>query len=206
MLKRTLSTTAAAAIALTIFGCSLADSPTGPQSLPPSAASNSLLGTVTGVVTGAVSTVTNLASTLLVSCDRLPTQSVSQTVGPLGGRINVGPHSISIPAGALKSNVRITAEITGDRASSVRFSPEGLRFQKPATLTMSYAHCRKLLPLPTRVVYTTDNLRVLELLRSLDNRSEKKVYAPLDHFSKYAVAYRDEDDSEEGFTTEQPVY
>jgi hypothetical protein len=161
--------------------------------------SSSLIGTLTG-------TVTNLVSSILVSCDKLPQQSASAIIGTGGGTIKIGPHTLVVPAGALQKNTTITAQLPGDKASTVRFLPEGLHFSKPATLTMSYAHCRKLLPLPTRIVYTTENLNILELLRSLDNRTKKTVTAPLDHFSKYAIAYRNSDvagDEEVGFTEEQ---
>jgi len=44
--------------------------------------------------------------------------------------------------------------------------------------------------LPTkRIVYTTDGLKVLQLLKSLDLRLSRMVSAPIDHFSRYAIAY-----------------
>ena len=199
----------AGVVGLAMVGCSLVDSPTGPQTSSPEVSSNSLLGGLTGTVNSLTGTVTNLVGSLIISCDKLPQQTVAQVIGSQGGKITVGPHTLTIPAGALKQNVRITASITGDKASTVQFGPEGLKFQKQASLTMSYAHCKKLLPLPTRIVYTTDNLKILELLRSLDNRRSKTVTSPLDHFSKYAIAYRDshvEGDSEEGFTSEEQNY
>jgi hypothetical protein len=73
--------------------------------------------------------------------------------------------------------------------SSVRLFPEGLRFARPASLTLSYAHCEKLLPLPVTIVYTTDDLRILELLQSRDDPLRKRVQSPLDHFSRYAASW-----------------
>ena len=70
----------------------------------------------------------------------------------------------------------------------MRFSPEGLRFQKPAALTMSYENCLLVL-LPKQIVYTTEKLKILEVLRSLDLFQKRTVSAPIDHFSRYAVAY-----------------
>ncbi len=53
---------------------------------------------------------------------------------------------------------------------------------------MSYENC--LIALPTkRIVYTNESLKVLELLKSLDLRLQRNVAAPIDHFSRYAVAY-----------------
>jgi hypothetical protein len=102
----------------------------------------------------------------------------------------VGPHTLEIPAGALARDTRITAYMSGDRVAAVQFYPEGLKFARNATLTLSYSHCRKLLPLPITIVYTTDDLRILEWLRSRDDPRRKTVTAPLDHFSTYAAAYR----------------
>jgi hypothetical protein len=74
------------------------------------------------------------------------------------------------------------------RTNSLRFSPEGLRFQKPAALTMSYQNCLVVL-VAKRIVYTDENLKILEVLKSLDLFKKRTVTAPIDHFSRYAVAY-----------------
>ena len=67
--------------------------------------------------------------------------------------------------------------------------PEGLRFARPAQLTMGYENC--LLALPTkRIVYTTEGLKVLEHSQvARPVRLQRDVTAPIDHFSRYAVAY-----------------
>jgi hypothetical protein len=70
----------------------------------------------------------------------------------------------------------------------VRFSPEGLHFERPTELTLSYENCLDL-PLPKRVAYTDEGLRILELLRSRDVQSKRTVSGTVDHFSRYAVAY-----------------
>jgi hypothetical protein len=43
--------------------------------------------------------------------------------------------------------------------------------------------------LPKSIVYTTENLKILEVFRSLDLFGKRQVTAPIDHFSRYAVAY-----------------
>jgi hypothetical protein len=100
----------------------------------------------------------------------------------------VGTHRLVIPAGALSTPVKISAEQVTGRVNSVRFSPDGLKFAKPATLTLSYANCSPLL-LVKRVVYTNELLGILELLPSLDDLRTKTVSAPIRHFSRYAVAW-----------------
>jgi hypothetical protein len=126
----------------------------------------------------------------LLTCDPLPYQLVKQKVGSGGGKVTVGPHTLVIPRGALRREALITAEIFPDSASSVRFTPEGLRFAKPATVTLSYAHCQGATALiPKRVAYTTDLLAILEYLDSRDDARRQRVSANLDHFSRYAVAW-----------------
>ena len=41
----------------------------------------------------------------LLRCSPLPYDSVTQTIGPGGGTLSVGPYSLSIPAGALSAAV-----------------------------------------------------------------------------------------------------
>jgi hypothetical protein len=126
----------------------------------------------------------------LLSCDSLPYDSVTQTVGPDGGVIQFGAHTLSIPAGALSDSVTITAVAPSDTVRRVQLYPEGLEFATPASLTLSYAGCDLLgLEIPKRVVYTTDLLTILEYLQSVDAKSEQRVRGRLDHFSNYAVAW-----------------
>ena len=82
----------------------------------------------------------------------------------------------------------ITAEQVSGSTNSVRFSPEGLRFNRPAQLTLNYGNCGLVL-LQKKIVFTSEKLKVLEVLRSLDLFRSKAVTAPIDHFSRYAVAY-----------------
>src|SRR5437867_4303781 len=80
-----------------------------------------------------------LQVTGLLTCSPLPYASATQTVGPSGGVLYVGPHILSIPAGALGAPVAITATAPSDKVNRIKFQPAGLIFQKSASLTMSYA-------------------------------------------------------------------
>lgn len=123
----------------------------------------------------------------LLSCSAQPHVAVTEVVGPIGGTIVVGSHKLVIPAGALTRNHTIRAEQVTGRVNSVRFAPEGLKFEGPAKLTLSYANCSPLLL--KRVVYTDELLRVLELIPSIDNSRTKAVTGDIRHFSRYAVAW-----------------
>lgn len=134
---------------------------------------------------GILNTIQNLN---LLSCSPQPYVSTTQAVGVNGGTIFVGTHKLVIPAGALSRTYTIRAEQVTNRVNSVRFSPAGLQFAKPAKLTLSYSNCSPLLLLK-RVVYTDELLRILELIPSLDDLRTKTVTGDIRHFSRYAVAW-----------------
>ena len=128
----------------------------------------------------------------LLACDPLPYASASDTIGPEGGTLVVGPHRLTIPAGALSAPVLITAEAPVGTVNSVQLQPEGLQFAagKPAKLTLSYANCPLLGSLlPKRIAYTTNLLDILSYVPSLDDLLGRKVTGTLEHFSRYAVAW-----------------
>lgn len=126
----------------------------------------------------------------LLTCAPLPAVSVTQTVGSLGGVINIGPHTLSIPPGALLSDVSITAVAPSDTVNRVVFQPAGLEFEEPASLTMAYGNCKQApVPMPRRIAYTDDLLVILEFIQSVDNLATQRVTGRIDHFSSYAAAW-----------------
>jgi hypothetical protein len=132
-----------------------------------------------------------LAPTGLLKCSALPSASDTETIGPLGGVLVAGPHSLIIPPGALSAPTRITMTVpSGLGVNAVKFAPEGLRFNAPASLTMSYSNCSLLGKiLPKRIAYTDDNLNILTYLLSLDNLLSKRVTGKVNHFSDYVIAW-----------------
>jgi hypothetical protein len=126
-------------------------------------------------------------TTGLARCWPIPYDSVTQTIGPTGGVLLVGPHTLSVPAGALLQPVTVTAVAPSDTVNRVRFQPEGLQFQQPATLTLSYANCFIQPPPAPGIAYISDALEILEFLQSLTDSSSQTVTAQLRHFSGYAV-------------------
>jgi hypothetical protein len=172
--------------------CSNEDSLTGPSSPEPSAAAapapklESLLDPTLQLLDP---TLQKVLSTLnLLTCARQPYAQATAVIGSAGGQLVVGAHRLVIPAGALSAPVRITAEQVSGTVNSVRFSPEGLKFAKPATLTMSYGNCL-LVPLRKQVVYTNEQLKILDVVTSFDLRLTRTVTGLINHFSRYAVAY-----------------
>jgi len=185
---RRLSVLSLALLLLVGVGCS-SDGPTSPTSSA-ERTSFGLIGDLSGTVgdlTGSlVGTVGQLTD--LLTCSPQPYDVTTTTIGPRGGSIKVGSHRLDIPAGALSQKTTITAEQVTGPTNSIRFSPEGLRFEQPALLTMNYDNCISLL-ISKRIVYTDEKLKILEVLTSIDLFKKKTVSAPIDHFSRYAVAY-----------------
>jgi hypothetical protein len=126
----------------------------------------------------------------LLTFSPLPSDSVTQTIGPEGGILYVGAHALSVPAGALDSAVTITAVAPSDTVNLVGFEPEGLVFQKAASLIMSYANCDLLgSTLPKRIAHVDDELAILYYLISVDDPTTQTVTGRLEHFSEYALAW-----------------
>jgi len=132
-----------------------------------------------------------LGATGLLKCSALPYASSTRTIGPLGGSISAGPHTLVIPPGALLAPTTITMTApTGLGVNAVKFQPEGLRFAAPAILTMSYSNCSLLGKiLPKRIAYTDDHLNIISYLLSLDNLLSRYVTGKVNHFSDYVVGW-----------------
>lgn len=129
-------------------------------------------------------------NTGLLQCTPLPYDSVTQTIGPEGGTILVGPHAFTVPEGALDTAVTITAVTPSDTINRIQFQPEGLVFNGYTTLGMSYANCDLLGSLlPKRVAYVSADLTILDYLPSLDNVLTQTVRGKVQHFSEYALAW-----------------
>lgn len=121
-------------------------------------------------------------------CAPRPYEANVQVVGPKGGVLHAGRHTLSIPAGALARPTVITMEAPTSLAVSVRLSPHGLTFAAAPTLTLDYRQCAVRDDAATSVVYVDEQLNVLERPQS---RKERKgqVSAAIWHFSDYAVAW-----------------
>jgi hypothetical protein len=185
-----------AAVALSLAACT-ADVPSAPSATRAptvaiqSPAPSDLLGLdldLGGTLSGVTETLAETLARLSVfPCETPAFGSVTQVIGPRGGVIRVGPHSLYVPPRSLDAPVAITATATAGRYVRVDFQPHGLNFRYGAVLTLSYAHCDRE-PTRPKIVYVNDLLSVLELLPSLDQRSTDKVSATIRHFSGYAFA------------------
>ena len=182
--RRFASLFALAFAAVMLASCAYA--PTAPAPVAPVAPNPALIGDLLGGVTDVVGGVANGLG--LVSCNVRNTHTASAEIGPFGGVLRVGPHILSVPPWALKEKVRITAVAPKGEYVQIKFEPEGLQFERPPLLTMSYAECSLLSPLRLKVVYVNDNLEILEVLPTAVSILTRTANARVDHFSRYMLA------------------
>ena len=184
--RRIASRFASAALLVAIVaGCS-ADSPT--QSSAP--ARPDLIGGLVGTVGGTVGGVVGSVAPGLLACPTSNSYTTTKVVGKLGGTVKVGPHTLTIPAGALSANTTITATAPAGQYVEVQFQPHGLRFAKPAALTLSYQQCGLVSGLLLDIAYVGDDYAILQLFGASNNILSRTLTTKTDHFSSYMVAYR----------------
>lgn len=112
-----------------------------------------------------------------------------RVVGPEGGVLRVGRHTLTIPAGALREPTVITMEAPPSLAAEVRFAPHGLKFAAPAVLEIDHARCLAPAREGAGVAYVNDALDVLEWPASREGRGGR-VEARIWHFSTYVASRR----------------
>src|SRR5437879_5526620 len=115
----------------------------------------------------------------LVSCRPLPYESVTQTIGPEGGVLEVRRNWLVVPRGALQDTVSITAVAPSDTLALVRFQPEGLRFQKTAFLVVAYDNCRVKRGVPPRMSPVTDAFDVIDFLPARSEEHTSELQSPM---------------------------
>jgi hypothetical protein len=125
----------------------------------------------------------------LLRCEPRPLEGDAEIIGPQGGTLHIGEHELVIPRGALSEEKLIVAEARTSSLVDVQFEPEGLQFQVPATLTLSYKGCDVPAGVDLKVAYLSVGNQIAELPPSEDYRSYSEVIGAIRHFSRYAVAY-----------------
>ena len=81
--------------------------------------------------------------------------------------------------------------LPGDNTSSVRFGPEGLRFNagELPTLSLNYAGCRPASGRAPTIIYVDEAFNVREWMATRRSRLLARVSTHVAHFSRYAVAW-----------------
>jgi hypothetical protein len=166
---------------LVLAGCSSEPVAPVPQAVP----NTGLIGDVLGTTTGLVGSILKG----LLACEVSKTETATTTVGPWGGIVRVGPHTLYVPPGALAENVEITATAPAGKVVAVEFEPHGLRFARPTMLRMSYSDCGVVNGLFLRIVYVGDDQSIREVLPLFGNDLlRQELGGKLTHFSSYVIA------------------
>lgn len=126
----------------------------------------------------------------LTACKPLPEASASGWIGPKGGLLRAGPHTLKVPPAALNSTVFITLEAPSSSINRIVLEPQGLKFNEGtgAYLTVSYENCRVPPGSEQRVVRISESLRVLQVTPSLMDSATLTVEGKLLLFSEYALS------------------
>jgi hypothetical protein len=129
-------------------------------------------------------------------CNPQPSGAGSARIGPRGGTVRAGKHTLKVPAGALDRTVTITMSAPSGDLNYVVFGPEGLTFD-PAhlpILEMSYRNCavKEHPELSLEIVYTDDAMTaVLDTTVAVSADTVNATFgAQLRHFSKYVLKSR----------------
>jgi hypothetical protein len=130
-----------------------------------------------------------VGATTTTPCSPQPDASSSGWIGPRGGRLKAGKHTLWIPAGALKNPTFITMYAPSSTVNQVVFSPDGLVFDSkyPAQLVMSYQNCFVSPAAEQQVAYVNELFQVIEFTPSQTDPQTLTVKAWLKHFSTYAL-------------------
>src|SRR5690349_19783241 len=99
----------------------------------------------------------------LLRCEPRPLEGDAEIIGPEGGTLHIGEHELLIPRGALSEEKLIVAEARTSSLVDVQFEPEGLQFQVPATLTLSYKGCDVPAGVDLMVAYLSVGNQIAEL-------------------------------------------
>jgi len=127
---------------------------------------------------------------LVSKCRPLAHLTVHRVIGPAGGTLAIGPHTLTIPPGALSRDVNIRAKIGGKSVNVIELKPDWLEFEAPAVLTMSYANCDREGSTSALTIAVVDNtLGIVDYVSSSDDAATQTVTGTIPDFSNYAVAW-----------------
>jgi hypothetical protein len=126
----------------------------------------------------------------LTACKPLPEASASGWIGPRGGLLRAGPHSLKVPPAALNTTVFITLEAPSSSFNRVGLEPQGLKFNDgtAAYLTVSYENCSVLPGSRQEIVRVSGSLKVLQVTPSVMDSATLTVEGKLLLFSDYALS------------------
>ncbi|HEX7336172.1 MAG TPA: hypothetical protein VF252_03100 [Gemmatimonadales bacterium] len=131
-----------------------------------------------------------VASPSLTPCKPLPDAFATGWIGPKGGILRAGPHSLKVPPRALNTTVFITLEASSSSVNQVTVEPKGLKFNdgSAAYLTVSYENCSVQPGSQEQIVKVSETLTVLQAVPSVMDPATLTVEGKLLLFSDYALS------------------
>jgi len=107
----------------------------------------------------------------------------------LGGVVSVLDVSLEVPPMALERNTQISIDIPDPNLFVYDFGPDGLQFQKPATITISYdyADLTNIDQSKIRLAWWDENAQQWIDQPCTIDPIAKKVIGPINHFSAYGL-------------------
>jgi hypothetical protein len=124
----------------------------------------------------------------LTPCRPQPYAATAGWIGPRGGILKAGKHTLRVPPSALATTTWITMEVPSSSINRVVFGPEGLTFKNAALLTMSYSNCSVTPGAQQYIVYINDQNRIIETTQSVSDPLTQTVTGTVTHFSDYALS------------------
>ena len=134
------------------------------------------------------------ASPSLIECPSNETATTSSVVGLLGGVIQLGGTSITIPSGALTTPTLLQVTIPASRFMEIDVTAVGFTsfvFQQPVSVTIDYSRCtRSDIDQQTLHVWHIDPLtkQLLDDMGGTDDKASRRITFSTGHLSGYAVA------------------
>ena len=130
----------------------------------------------------------------LIECPSSETTTTSAVVGLLGGVIQLGGTSITIPSGALTAPTLLQVTIPASRYVEIDVTAVGFTsflFQQPVSVTIDYSRCtRSDIDQQTLHVWHIDpnTKQLLEDMGGTDDKASRRITFSTGHLSGYAVA------------------
>ena len=137
---------------------------------------------------------TEATTASLISCPSDRTVSTSGVLGPLGGVLQAGGVTVTVPVGALLSPTTINVTVPASPYMEVDVSVPGVEhflFQQPITVSVDYGRCDPSVTSGTllNVWYIDSGTKApLELMPTVDNKLLHTATFVTPHLSGYALA------------------
>lgn len=189
-MKRSMKTLLAALLIVTPLITSCAEIKDPVDSTPSVQTDGSLIGGLLGGVLG-------LVDGLVYGSDANG-DAASAWIGPEGGTIKTAAYTLTVPANAVSATTRFDVEPTNTGTYSLdlhayRKSLLGLvdvgakGFNKPVTLTMSYANARNVTDASALLIVYVKSDGTIQWQNCVLDAKTETVSSALSHFSKYAM-------------------